>query len=227
MSKITMLTSDRLISKDFYPYVLKDNSPKWFREMSREDSYDGARTYKACPALIESFKRIIVIPAWSDFQITIEDDIWRVLSAMPTDNPKTGLLNDEPVTGHKDWQHVGYREDKHILKFMSPWQMEIEGPSMVWFTHPHFHDERRFEAVTGITDMSIQSSTHINTYWPKSRSTYKVKAGQPLTYIVPLMEDFDFNIEVIDRNELLSRSKHIEYSLTKSEEYWKKKASNE
>lgn len=223
MSKITMLTSERLINKDFYPYVLKDNFPKWFKEMPREDSYDGARTYKACPALIESFKRIIVIPAWSDFQITIDEGTWRATAAMHTDN----LLNDESLMGHADWQHAGYKEDRHILKFMSPWQMEIEGPSMVWFTHPHFHDERRFEAVTGISDISVQSSTHINTYWPKSRSTYNVKAGQPLTYIVPLMEDFDFNIEVVDRNELVDRSKHIEYSLTKSEEYWKKKASNE
>ena len=222
MSSITMLSCDYMIHKDYYPYVLKSNQPKWFKNLNREDQYGGGLTYKACPALIESFKRIIVIPSWTDINLHFKDGRFeRHEIAQHTNN----LLNDPPLSHHPDWQHQGFKDDHFLIKFLSPWQMEIDGPSMVWITHPHFHDERRFEAATGLTDMSVQSSTHINTYWPEYDGVIEIKAGQPLAYIVPLIEDFKFDVQIVEKIELIERAKHIEYSLSKSQEYFRRKSS--
>lgn len=235
-SKITLLSNDPGIHEQFYPYRLKDNPPKWFKNMERKLDSETLQkepprenpaepipnTYKVCPALMESFKRIIVMPSWTDINIKIDNERWDSYTSQSTDHPYGA---GKPVVGHSNGQHKGYRQNQHVIKFVSPWVMDVEKAStMVWFTHPHFHDEHRFEAVTGIADMAIQSMTNINTFWLKHQGEYTIRAGEPLAYIIPLVEDFELDVQVKETNEILQRVDHLNYSLDRSKEYWKRKA---
>lgn len=230
-SKITLLSSDSAIDKRFYPYRLKDNPPKWFKNMEHKIDIESekmspaqpdANTYKVCPALMESFKRIIVIPSWTDINIKIDNERWHSYASQTTDNP---FGNVNTTEGHGNIQHKGYRQNQHNIKFISPWSMSVENAStMVWFTHPHFHDEHRFEAVTGIVDMAVQCMTNINTFWLKHQGEYTIRAGEPLVYLIPLVEDFEFDVQIKDTKEIDQRTSHLMYSLDRSKEYWKRKA---
>lgn len=163
-------------------------------------------TYRACPAFKESLKSIIVVPIPCEVFI-------RVFS----DGQYKWFASGEgfKVETHPLGQRPNYRSDQLQLKFVTSIFIDCDPNLRLLFHHPHFHNEHRFETVTGILQTRLSSALNINTFWPlpdEGHMDYKLEAGTPISYITPLLEE-EINVEseMVSQDIIDTQLKRIYY----------------
>lgn len=163
-------------------------------------------TYRACPAFRESLKSIIVVPLPCEAFLRIfSDGTYKWF----------GSGQDFFVRTHAIEQRPNYRTDQLQLKFETGIHINCDPNMGLLFHHPHFHNEHRFETVTGILKTKLSTGLNVNTFWPlpsEGYEDYKLEAGTPLSYITPMIEeDFVVETEIVSQEFIDKKRKSIYY----------------
>lgn len=187
MRTIEFFTNDDYYTAIPEPVPARSFQPEWYKDMSVkiDDDKDVTKpniTMKTCPGIVDSFQYGYIIPAWCDLNLKFEGDNFV---------PETSWT-DQFV---KHFSPDMYREfdfpkghTRVFWKFTLPWRVKTSPGTSVLITSPKWHGYD-FEIYEGIVD----SDTYVNDIhaiitWDKSK-TIKIKRGQPLLQIIPLVRD--------------------------------------
>ena len=98
-----------------------------------------------------------------------------------------------------------------ILKIDGGWQVTAPDDVVFWMTNLHYTEEQRFSSVTGILDPRDSTKLISQLYWHVLDGTEIIKAGTPLTHIIPMKRGFDPEYECDIPNENDGRISRISY----------------
>ena len=163
-------------SKEFYP--------SWFQALPKPSE---AHTVRNCPGLQDLLSATLTIPAWGDFNVTINP------SGKANVETPVNFYNLQPTSQHFVHKEVpGTWQGLTNIKFHNPWYIKCSD-SIDWIlADPTWHrtDPLQFSTVTGATEFKIQNFCHINTLWKVTQQPYtvKIKAGDAMAHLVPLTE---------------------------------------
>jgi hypothetical protein len=153
-------------------------------------------TVKKCPGVKDLFKTALAIPAWNEYILY--------------KNPTQGFSHVGPTrladgVQHQPDQLGPLYENYFHFKFVSPWYFK-EKTGVKWLMiGPTWHNNSDLVVPPGIVEFNIQHSTHINIVSKKEENVkeYRIKAGDPLAYLVPLTEhSVEIKTHVVSQEEM-------------------------
>ena len=166
--------------------------PEWWKNTPRGEYERNSKqklTIKNCPAIVEYYKRGLVIPMWSEVRITLN----------PTDQDCDFIWESSNGTfetpSHPTFQFEKFaKEDGLNLKIRSPWNIKCREKVMFSSSQPIWnHRETIFDLVMlpGILDFKTQTSTNMNYFYSKSNKNVTIEFAPltPMVILHPLSED--------------------------------------
>jgi hypothetical protein len=178
---------------EYTPIVYANKTlPEWWKELPSSSKpifgeKDGNKhmpinrktmTAKDCYAIIEFYKKGIVLENWCDYSVKVENDeinyCW-----------SSGLGADVHVK-----EQLGNSFPNHLhLKLFSPWKLkEKTGIKFMWVGDEWSLHEHMFKVLPGIVSYDINTTTNVNIMLPKIDLVANIPIGVPLIHIVPLSE---------------------------------------
>ena len=163
--------------------------PSWWKELptykpsfikTENDNhvFKRGQNAKDCYAIIELYKKGIVIENWSDISIKSNNEYFNYYFSS---GPKPELHNVKQIGS-------GF-PNHHHLKLTSPWRfVEKTGVKFLWFGAEWALDKLNIKMLPGILNFDIIAATHINFMFPKVNTEFIIPIGQPLVHLVPLSE---------------------------------------
>ena len=136
------------------------------------------RTAKDCYAIIELYKRGVMIENWCDISFYMEDGRYNYWYA-----------DGEAPQAH-DKKQVGYAfPHHHQIKLISPWVFrETTGVKFLWLGAEWSLDKLEIKVLPGVINFDIISDINVNLMFPMRDGTFTIPAGNPLVHLVPLSE---------------------------------------
>ena len=210
-----------------YPLIRasKLNRP-WLKEPTREfkESYTKLksgcpftgtrpRNIAKCPGIQSLFNTGYILVAPYDFRVVTNNDRSTIEINLPFQHSELGFA---PVATHQADVLHKYCPAPHntldsILKIDGGWQVTAPDDVVFWMTNLHYTEEQRFSSVTGILDPRDSTKLISQLYWHVLDGTEIIKAGTPLTHIIPMKRGFDPEYECDIPNENDGRISRISY----------------
>ena len=152
--------------------------PEWWKKTPKNNKNYG--TIKNCPAIVEYYKKSIILPMWCELEIVIEpkgnDMLFSWKSAQ-----KNFLI--EP---HPQEQFRGFaKQDGHNLKLISPWYIKCKESIDFTFTQPVWSQRDsifNLSLMPGVINFKNQMQSNINCFFQQV-DTKQVVHIEPLTPI--------------------------------------------
>lgn len=218
--------------------------PEWYKKqkaIKTETHFlkEGTLQAKQCPAIQEDLLGGIIIPAWSDMYITVNQKEpgtleWDVAVAL------TPSLNEDSfswIETHPPYQVEGMKlngvMNVGIVKLNCPYLFSTPKGYALHFTDPFYHHRRNIKLLPGSveTDIWHEANFPFEFYEDVSRIKNKkvmIKAGEPLLMVKPYKkENENINLNLNDYNQEFA-DKHnyncLEYNSTSHD--WKKYKDN-
>ncbi len=150
--------------------------PDWWKTTQR--TAGDSLTIKNCPAIIDYYKKGIVLPMWCEVEIIINqkgsENLFTWKSAQKEFN----------ITEHAQSQLKGFaKEDGHNLKIMSPWFIKCREDINFTFTQPVWSQRDtifNFVLTPGVLSFKSQMDCNLN-YFYKQTDKKQVINIDPLT----------------------------------------------
>lgn len=176
-----------------------DFIPNWFKKMPKYSKDSIVNNYpvctgttKSCPGITDFLCTGYILPAWCDFEITINDDgdiHWRT------------PFKDFVATVHPASQFVQYlpnnfkQDECWVIKLVSPWRVETDSNHRLMLLNPFFHFESDgFSVIPGIRESDFYHDTNVFLLFTR-KGRYVIRRGEPLATLLPVRkEKFDFKI---------------------------------
>jgi hypothetical protein len=177
--------------------------PEWWKELpsykptfGQVDKFNhhilGHPTVKECYAVIELYKKGIVIENWADISIKSNTNYYNYYFS---GGPNPGIHDKKQIgTGYPDYHHI---------KLQSPWRfIEKTGVKFLWIGTEWSLDKLNIKVLPGVINFDIISGTNINIMFPKNDNEFVINIGQPLVQLIPITEKkLNFKNHLIDKNE--------------------------
>lgn len=182
------------LSKDFIPAWWKQLPKSSFSLSNIENSY---LTVRHCPGIINSFTTGFIIPMWSDFSFTWDNDNYKYQFA-----DGVSLLQL-----HDDSQAKDFYKNEWKTKLHSPWFFEVEKHEIqILLQYPFWLNPTRppFVFPSGINETKENKFTsNFFMFFPKqSPGEVLIKHGTPICQFIPLTEkEIIIKTHVIDDSE--------------------------
>jgi len=176
-------------------------SPNWWKKMPSVSTETKKATVKSCVAILDYFKKGIVIPSWFEMELNVAEktnDLWYTWIAS---NPDVSTDNS-----HTPDQLDGFAgADGKNIKITSPWKFVTEEEIYFSWTEPSWHLRDLLSYVTvlpGIINFKFQNATEINLFVTNKNSPEKfiIPSLTPLVILHPLTEK-----RIVIRNHLISK----------------------
>ena len=152
------------------------------------------RTAKDCYAIIELYKKGIVIESWTDFTIKSTGKEGGYAYNIKH-GPDPGFHSDQIGNGFPDYNHI---------KLSSPWIFrEKTGIKFLWMGAEWALDKYNIKVLPGVINFDIVSYTNVNIMFPKDDKDFFVSVGQPLVQLIPLSEK-----KLVLKNHLINRNEY-------------------
>jgi len=159
-----------------------------------------------CPGLKNLFDTGYVIICPFDIRITTNGDGESIQWDLPFMHSEMGFA---PIALHKPdvlFNHcnVPPNTSKSVVKVDTGWQVTAPSDVVFLMTQLHYTDELRFTSVTGILDPKHSTKLVSQLYWHVLNGTEIIKAGTPLTHILPMKRNFnpDFTCDLPNANDI-------------------------
>lgn len=178
--------------------------PNWWSDLktvvSQPTEYGVDRplpTMKTCTGFVYLFRNSWTIPLWTDIVLVTEKTgAYRYLCPRPMPNV---------ISEHPKLQYANAFDRCIHIKFNSPWRlMDKTGVQFVmmsadWTLIDKLPDTR---VLPGFLNFKHVSSTNINCFFPRKDAEYKLEAGTPMTYLIPLTDKkVELKIQVVTEIE--------------------------
>tara|TARA_B100000902_G_C27218101_1_gene868131 strand:+ start:299 stop:1036 length:738 start_codon:yes stop_codon:yes gene_type:complete len=147
-----------------------------------------------CPGLVNLFHTGYVLVSPFDMRINTNGDGKTINVNIPFSHSQLGFA---PVATHSpDVLHQycppPHNTNESIIKIDAGWQVGKGRKDVVFLvTNLHYSEERRFTGVTGILDPLESTKVISQLYWHVNEGTEIIKAGTPLTHIIPMKRGFN------------------------------------
>jgi hypothetical protein len=212
-------TTESGIAEIFPITPLINNIPEWWKlcpNTAPAFNYPiDLSTIKRCPGIKDLFKTALSIPAWSEYILY--------------KNSNQGFSHLGPTRLAEGVQHQSDQlgpmyENYFHFKFVSPWYFK-ENTGIKWLMiGPSWHQHSDLFVPPGLLEFKTQHSTHINIVSKKEENNieYRIKAGDPLAYLVPLTDmPISIKTHVISQEEM-KKMKTFHHSFYNSYEITKR-----
>jgi hypothetical protein len=83
-----------------------------------------------------------------------------------------------------------------IIKFDFGWRVQASNDILLQFIPIPYTEENRFTSTTGILDPQISSTLNVQLYWHVFDGVTIIRAGTPMTQIIPMKREFNPNVVV-------------------------------
>lgn len=184
--------------------------PDWWKSLpapnARHDFETGTtlRNMRACPGLIDFYRRGVVFPLWSDLDLLIGPQGDPHYSYQFADHKSS--LHD-----HSHLQYSGFADiDKYQhIKLVSPWSCYTK-ESIEWVCSTPFYNnptpEKDYMNIPGMLNFKYSPGTHIQLFFKRDAQEKRVVSldfGTPMLICHPLSEkDIEIKTHLLDSSEL-------------------------
>lgn len=150
-------------------------------------------TVKNCPAIINYYKKGIVIPSWFELKLEIQGNMDKTYSWRSSSELK--------LNSHYPSQYEGFsKSDGELIKIESPWRFKTSKKIYFLWSHPIWHTrETMFNllAPPAVIDYYTQHGTHINIFfrYTEEKQNIQILPITPLVIIHPLS---DYEIKIVN-----------------------------
>ena len=153
--------------------------PNWWKKLP-SDLPNAMVNMRGCAGIIDYYKKGIVIPAWSYFNINIKD------------KQVNWTSNSGIVEFHAPLQRGTFAADHVQCKLLSPWVFVCEEEIDFLFNIPiwSFEDTEKVVNLQGIINFKYQNATNVNLLLKDSDEGYDffIKEGTPVAILHPLTD---------------------------------------
>ena len=161
--------------------------PEWWKKTPKNKG-SGHDTIKNCPAIVEYYKKSIVIPMWCEFEMVIEpkgnDNLFSWTSAQ----------KDFRIEQHPQEQFQGFaKQDGHDVKILSPWFIKCKESIDFTFTQPVWSQrDNIFNLVLmpGVVNYKYQMQSNFNFFFQQTdtRQVIHIEPLTPIAILHPMSE---------------------------------------
>ena len=176
--------------------------PTWFRDAKSEMVNYGDKTIKACPAILDGFLQVYILPLWADVKVEPTDTFidgkrvprfsWSETMEVTVGELSQPTVREQNVVASQDLLLFQESSTSPMsFKFNSPWLVKTPKDYSMLFIPPLNNRDSRFEPVSGVicTDEYI---TYINVpfIWT-APPDYEgiIKQGTPLVQMIPFKRE--------------------------------------
>ena len=159
-----------------------------------------------CPGIKSLFDTGYILTCPYDFRVVTNGDGNTVDLNLPFQHSELGFA---PLATHKEevlHRHcpAPHNTLKSILKVDGGWQVTAPDDVVFWMTNLHYTEEQRFSSVTGILDPKHSTKVISQLYWHVLDGTEIIKAGTPLTHLIPMKRGFnpEFECDLPNENDI-------------------------
>lgn len=177
-------------------------APPWWKKMPSYSVDTDKATLKSCVAVLDYFKKGIVIPSWFEMDVNVNEktnDLWYTWIAS---NPDVATDNS-----HTPDQIPGFaNKDGKNIKITSPWKFTTEEEIYFSWTEPSWHLRDLLSYITvlpAVINFKFQNSTEVNLFVINKDAPEKftIPALTPLVILHPLTEK-----KIIIKNHLITKT---------------------
>ena len=190
-------------AKDLYPIApATEYIPTWWKNLEKShfnwDEMGPNTSVKNCPGIINSFRKSLIMPLWTDFAFKINEDSWRFQFA----DLRTNL------ECHPDYQTGNsFYTDYLKFKIESPWL--IKSPVACHYSYPFYNStEPPFYISPSGVNVPLRGLLSTNVFLfikrEKEERHHFIKAGTPIFQITPLTESpVKLKIEILSKEDYI------------------------
>ena len=159
-----------------------------------------------CPGIKSLFDTGYILTCPYDFRAVTNGDGNTVDLNLPFQHNELGFA---PLSTHREevlLKHcpAPHNTLKSILKVDGGWQVTAPDDVVFLMTNLHYTEEQRFSSVTGILDPKHSTKVISQLYWHVLDGTEIIKAGTPLTHLIPMKRGFnpEFECDLPNENDI-------------------------
>ena len=166
--------------------------PEWWQKLdpytprfysSPENGYhlrkNDEMTARDCYAIVELYKKGIIIENWCDISFKVEDGMYHYWASD----------NTAPPHDHNRNQLGGSFPNHFHIKLISPWVFrEKTGVKFLWLGAEWSLDNFEIKVLPGVINFDIISPVNVNFMFPMRNGTFTIPVGNPLVQLVPITE---------------------------------------
>lgn len=180
------------------PKLAAEFVPDWWKELPKtyvpKGSFWPEGTLRACPGIIDLYKRGIMLSAWCDAAVEIgkkgtEEYRWQF-----SDHYHNAFTHAKEQIG----THFNSKEYAH-LKLSSPWVFRATDTTRFVWQDPTWNTLYNFEykLLSGMTEFKYQHQTNVNLIFKRREETYTnyIRYKTPLAHLIPLADDKKIKIK--------------------------------
>jgi len=172
--------------------------PDWWKNTPRElskNSKSGTANIKTCTGLIENYQYGVMLPLWSDLNISINgvDKTCRWEFADGTSRIESH--------GPAQWDKYADPNTNIHLKMLTPWMFKCKEDVPFMYMRPYWNYQpfSSISVPTGIINFKYQHSPNFNMFINSTLDAHiELKHGDPLAHMIPID-----NREVTIHNHLI------------------------
>jgi hypothetical protein len=171
---------------------LPTHKPVFGEDENNKHVFLNKNTIKDCYAIIELYKKGIVIENWTD--ISIKSDEKELNYCWSSGIPPESHVREQLGSAYPNYHHI---------KLNSPWRfVEKSGVKFLWFGAEWSLDKMNLKVLPGVLNFDIISGVNVNIMLPKNESEIFIPIGQPLVHLIPISEKkLIFKNHLVDKNE--------------------------
>jgi len=146
-----------------------------------------------CPGISQINSTGYVLPSPVDIRIVSSQDDLHI--DLPT--------QDIPISiNYHTLPYSSPNTHTKILKFDFGWRVQASHDILLQFLPIQYTEENRFTSTTGILDPLLSSTINVQFYWHVFDGVSIIKAGTPMTQIIPMKRSFNPNVVVDEKHTI-------------------------
>lgn len=170
-------------ARDYYPQWWK-SLPKVVPTTLQNGVVVDMATMKTCEGFIRSYSNSLIVPLWSDLNIsTRSDGNWAYAYSAAEDMPV--------IVEHDSTTHGGALNGLIALKVLMPWLLQEKSGVRFYLTSPTWNNlsnVNEFTTLPGTVDFKYQNTINNMLVFDSKHNDIRLTAGTPFLHIIPLTE---------------------------------------
>lgn len=225
-NKLTFVCADEgiFLNKELLPQPANKYIPKWYKNIKVPHEINKDRpllskitkpkTVRQCPSFIDVFEEGYVLPAPTDYYISLENGVWEWKTPISYNT----FFDSELIEFHGDIQFVNHLPSnsniKGVFKIILPYG--VFGPKgynikllpIPYAFNDNYHCNYGIQNLDNIFELNIQ----IN--FTSNKKEILIRKGEPLGIIVPYKrEEFEIEYEHIHNSKWKNKIKSFHFKL--------------
>ena len=213
-NKFTIVCTDEGIyhNKELLPQPAKNYKPRWYENIKVKYDIDEKRpilskilkpkTIRQCPSFMEIYEEGFVIPAPTDYYLSLENDVFEWKTPI---NYKT-VYDTGEVRFHGNIQFVDHLPNqaniKGVFKIILPYVVFAPKGYYLKLLPTPYEFNQDFHANYGIQNLDNIFELNVQINFTSDKSEILIKRGQPLALVIPYKkEKIDIEYKLLEEEK--------------------------